>query len=203
MLYHFFAYMNRMKYINRWGLMRNTRSENDTEHAAQTAMIAHALALLSNERYGGQYDAGYVMALALYHDASEVITGDLPTPVKHNNPQIRQEYNRLEDVANRRLLSMLPEDLRDSYKPLIDHDEKTAEWRLVKAADKISAYIKCIEEKKAGNTEFENAAYTIRSAIDRIDLPEVRDFMRECVPGYGMTLDEISQGELTAPDTAY
>ena len=203
MQHHFFAYMNRMKYINRWGLMRNTRSENDTEHAAQTAMIAHALALLSNERYGGQYDAGYVMALALYHDASEVITGDLPTPVKHNNPQIRQEYNRLEDVANRRLLSMLPEDLRDSYKPLIDHDEKTAEWRLVKAADKISAYIKCIEEKKAGNTEFENAAYTIRSAIDRIDLPEVRDFMRECVPGYGMTLDEISQGELTAPDTAY
>ena len=195
MLHHFFAYINRMKYINRWGLMRNTRPENDTEHAAQTAMIAHALALIANARYDAHYDPGHVMALALYHDASEVITGDLPTPVKHNNPQIRQEYNRLEDVANRRLLSMLPEDLRDAYAPLIRHDETTAEWRLVKAADKISAYIKCIEEKKAGNTEFENAAYTIRSSIDRIELPEVRDFMRECVPGFGMTLDEISQGE--------
>ncbi len=195
MLYHFFAYMNRMKYINRWGLMRNTRAENDTEHAAQTAMIAHALALIANARYGGMYDPGQVMALAMYHDASEVITGDLPTPVKHNNPQIRQEYNRLEEVANNRLLSMLPEDLRGAYIPLISHDETTPAWRLVKAADKISAYIKCIEEKKAGNTEFENAAYTIRSSIDRIDLPEVRDFMRECVPGYGMTLDEISQGE--------
>lgn len=195
MQYHFYAYMNRMKYINRWGLMRNTRSENDTEHAAQTAMIAHGLALIANARYGGHYDPGYVMALAMYHDASEVITGDLPTPVKHNNPQIRQEYNRLEDVANRRLLSMLPEDLRGDYESLIAHDETTAEWKLVKAADKISAYIKCIEEKKAGNSEFENAAYTIRSSIDRIDLPEVRDFMRECVPGFGMTLDEISQGE--------
>ena len=195
MQYHFYAYMNRMKYINRWGLMRNTRSENDTEHAAQTAMIAHGLALIANARYGGRYDPGYVMALAMYHDASEVITGDLPTPVKHNNPQIRQEYNRLEDVANRRLLSMLPEDLRADYEPLIAHDETTPEWKLVKAADKISAYIKCIEERKAGNSEFENAAYTIRSSIDRIDLPEVRDFMRECVPGFGMTLDEISQGE--------
>ena len=195
MLYHFFAYINRMKYINRWGLMRNTMPENDTEHAAQTAMIAHALAVLANERHGGHYDAGQVMALALYHDASEVITGDMPTPVKHNNPQLKQEYRRLEQIANQRLLSMLPDDLRKAYTPLIAHDESSHEWKLVKAADKISAYIKCIEEKKAGNTEFENAAYTIRSSIDRIDLPEVRDFMRECVPGFGMTLDEISQGE--------
>ena len=195
MLHHFFAYINRMKYINRWGLMRNTRSENDTEHAAQTAMIAHALALIANTRYGGQYDPGQVMAMAMYHDASEVITGDMPTPVKHNNPQIKQEYARLEGIANQRLVSMLPKDLQAAYTPLICHDETSAEWKLVKAADRISAYIKCIEEKKAGNTEFENAAYTIRSSIDKIDLPEVRDFMRECVPGFGMTLDEISQGE--------
>ncbi len=194
MAFHFFAYINRMKYINRWGLMRNTRPENDTEHSQQTAMIAHALALIANRRYQKHYDAGYVMALALYHDASEVITGDMPTPVKHNNPFIRQEYGRLERIANERLISMLPEDLRDDYRPLIQHDETTPEWRLVKAADKISAYIKCVEEKKAGNGEFENAAYTIRSSIDRIDLPEVRDFMRECVPGFGMTLDEISEG---------
>ena len=194
MAFHFFAYINRMKYISRWGLMRNTRPENDTEHSQQAAMIAHALALIANRRYGGQYDPGYVMALALYHDASEVITGDMPTPVKHNNPAIRQEYGRLEQIANEKLLSLLPRDLREDYRPLIQHDETTAEWRLVKAADKISAYIKCVEEKKAGNLEFENAAYTIRSSIDRIDLPEVKDFMRECVPSFGMTLDEISEG---------
>ncbi len=192
MLYHFFAYINRMKYINRWGLMRNTRPENDTEHAAQTAMIAHALALIANTRYQGRYDPGQVMALALYHDASEVITGDLPTPVKHNNPQIKQEYRRLESIANERLLGMLPEDLRAAYTPLICHDSAAPAWRLVKAADKISAYLKCVEEKKAGNTEFDHAAQTLLSAIESVDLPEVRDFMRECVPGFAMTLDEIS-----------
>ncbi len=195
MHHHFFAYISRMKYINRWGLMRNTIPENDMEHALQTAMIAHALAVLANTRYGGQYNEGQVMALALYHDASEVITGDLPTPVKHNNPMIHQEYAKLETIANDKLLSMLPSDIRPSYEPLIQHDETTAEWRLVKAADRICAYIKCLEEKKAGNQEFENAAYSVRSSIDKIDLPEVRDFMRECVPGFSMTLDEISGGD--------
>lgn len=194
MHHHFFAYMSRMKYINRWGLMRNTLPENDMEHALQAAMIAHALAVIANTRYGGHYNEGQVMALALYHDASEVITGDLPTPVKHNNPMIRQEYAKLETVANKKLLSMLPADIRPSYEPLIQHDETTPEWRLVKAADRICAYIKCLEEKKAGNQEFENAAYSVRCSIDRIDLPEVRDFMRECVPGFSMTLDEISGG---------
>ena len=195
MHHHFFAYISRMKYINRWGLMRNTLPENDMEHALQTAMIAHALAVIANTRYGGQYNEGKVMALALYHDASEVITGDLPTPVKHNNPMIHQEYAKLETIANDKLLSMLPSDIRPAYEPLIQHDETTAEWRLVKAADRICAYIKCLEEKKAGNQEFENAAYSVRSSIDKIDLPEVRDFMRECVPGFSMTLDEISGGD--------
>ncbi len=194
MHHHFFAYMSRMKYINRWGLMRNTLPENDMEHALQAAMIAHALAVIANTRYGSHYNEGQVMALALYHDASEVITGDLPTPVKHNNPMIRQEYAKLEAVANEKLLSMLPADIRPSYEQLIQHDETTPEWRLVKAADRICAYIKCLEEKKAGNQEFENAAYSVRCSIDRIDLPEVRDFMRECVPGFSMTLDEISGG---------
>lgn len=193
MSFHFFAYINRMRYINRWGLMRNTRPENDTEHSQQTAMIAHALALIANRRYGKAYDPGFVMALALYHDASEVITGDMPTPVKHNNPAIRQEFGRLEEIANEKLLSMLPKDLKEDYRPLIRHDETTAEWKLVKAADKISAYIKCVEEKTAGNLEFEKAAASIRASIDRIALPEVRDFMNEFVPSFGLTLDEISE----------
>lgn len=192
MHHHFFAYLNRMKYINRWALMRNTRAENDMEHAFQTAMIAHALAVIGNVRYKKRYDAGLVAELAMYHDGSEVITGDLPTPVKHNNPAIREEYGKLEEVAKDKLLSMLPPDLAPAYTPLIKHDTATPEWRLVKAADRISAYIKCIEEKKAGNLEFENASYTVRRSIEKIDLPEVADFMRECVPGFGMTLDEIS-----------
>lgn len=192
MHYHFFAYLNRMKYIARWGLMRNTRQENDMEHALETAMIAHAIALIDNRRYGTHYDAGHVMALALYHDGSEVITGDMPTPIKHNNPLIRSEYARLEEAANEKLLSMLPDDLRDDYRPLICHDETTAEWKIVKAADKISAYIKCVEEKTAGNSEFIPAESATLVAIQKIDDPGVQDFMRECVPGFAMTLDEIS-----------
>ena len=192
MPHHFFAYMNRMKYIRRWGLMRNTQAENDMEHAFQTAMIAHAIALLGNARYRRDYDAEHIMALAMYHDASEVITGDLPTPVKHNNPVIR-EYHRLEAIADQRLLRMLPEDIRPTYEALIGTEEKGVEWRIVKAADKISAYIKCMEERKMGNREFAEAETSTLSAIRRIDLPEVQDFMDDFVPGFGMSLDEISR----------
>lgn len=193
MPHHFFAYMNRMKYIRRWGLMRNTQAENDMEHAFQTAMIAHAIALLGNARYRRDYDAEHIMALAMYHDASEVITGDLPTPVKHSNPVIRDEYHRLEAIADQRLLRMLPEDIRPTYEALIGTEEKGAEWRIVKAADKISAYIKCMEERKMGNREFAEAETSTLSAIRRIDLPEVQDFMDDFVPGFGMSLDEISR----------
>ena len=193
MPHHFFAYMNRMKYIRRWGLMRNTQAENDMEHAFQTAMIAHAIALLGNARYRRDYDAEHIMALAMYHDASEVITGDLPTPVKHNNPVIRDEYHRLEAIADQRLLRMLPEDIRPAYEALIGTEEKGVEWRIVKAADKISAYIKCMEERKMGNREFAEAETSTLSAIRRIDLPEVQDFMDDFVPGFGMSLDEISR----------
>ncbi len=192
MEHHFFAYVSRMKFIQRWGLMRNTSPENDMEHALQTAMIAHAIALIGNKRYFRSYQPEHVMALALYHDSCEVITGDLPTPVKHGNPSILEEYNKLEKTASDRLLSMLPTDLRDDYEPLIAHDESTAEWRVVKAADSICAYIKCLEEKKAGNMEFENARKSVKRKIDKIALPEVQDFMSECVPGFSMTLDEIS-----------
>ena len=193
MEHHFFAYISRMKFIQRWGLMRNTMPENDMEHALQTGLIAHAMAVMGNRRYGRNYQPEYVLALAVYHDSCEVITGDLPTPIKHHNPAIKQEYNKLEDVDAQRLLGMLPPDLRDYYDPLIAHDESTPEWRLVKAADRICAYIKCLEEKKAGNLEFEQARRTVKKSIDQIDLPEVQDFMCECVPGFSLTLDEISE----------
>ena len=193
MEHHFFAYINRMKYIQRWGLMRNTMPENDMEHALQAAMIAHAIAVMGRERYGRGYNAEYILALAMYHDAGEVITGDLPTPIKHHNPAIRQEYNKLEDIAAQRLISMLPQDLREYYAPLIAHDESTEEWKLVKAADRICAYIKCLEERKSGNQEFESARKSVKKNLDQIALDEVQDFIMECVPGFAMTLDEISE----------
>ena len=193
MAFHFFAYLSRMRFISRWGLMRNTLPENDMEHAMQCAMIAHALALIGNRRHQRNYNAELVMALALYHDASEVITGDLPTPVKHNNPAIKAEYRKIEAVAARRLLTMLPEDLTPDYEPLITPDTKSPEWRLVKAADRLCAYIKCLEELKAGNREFREAQTGIEASIHAIDLPEVQDFMQEFVPGFSMTLDQISR----------
>ena len=194
MEHHFFAYMNRMKFIQRWGLMRNTLPENDMEHALQTAMIAHAIAVMGNARYNREYNAEYIMALAMYHDASEVITGDLPTPIKHHNPAIKTEYNKLEDIAAQKLISMLPPDLRDYYTPLIAHDETAEAWKIVKAADRICAYIKCLEERKSGNLEFESARKSVKKSLDQIDLPEVQDFISQCVPGFAMTLDEISEG---------
>ncbi len=194
MAHHFFAYISRMRFIRRWGLMRNTLPENDLEHAAQTAVIAHAIALMGNARYHRAYDPGRVLALGLYHDAAEVITGDMPTPVKHHNPLILKEYEKLEDMAAERLIVLLPPDLRPDYKPLIFHDESTPEWRVVKAADRICAYIKCLEEEQYGNHEFDSARKTVLASIRKIELPEVQDFMEECVPGFAMTLDEISEG---------
>ena len=193
MEHHFFAYINRMKFIQRWGLMRNTMPENDMEHALQAAMIAHAIAVMGNVRYNRGYNAEHIMALAMYHDASEVITGDLPTPIKHHNPAIKTEYSKLEDIAAQKLISMLPPDLREYYTPLIAHDESTEEWRIVKAADRICAYIKCLEERKSGNQEFESARKSVKKYLDQIDLDEVQDFMMECIPGFAMTLDEISE----------
>ena len=189
----FYAYLNRLKLIRRWGLMRNTVPENDMEHSMQCALIAHGLAVLARERFGKDVSPEQVLSLALYHDVGEVITGDLPTPVKHNNPVIRDEYHRLEAIADQRLLRMLPEDIRPTYEALIGTEEKGAEWRIVKAADKISAYIKCMEERKMGNREFAEAETSTLSAIRRIDLPEVQDFMDDFVPGFGMSLDEISR----------
>ncbi len=195
MEHHFFAYVSRMRYIQRWGLMRNTLSENDLEHSMQAALFAHAIAVIGVKRYHRTYSPERIMAMAAYHDATEVITGDMPTPVKYHHREMKDQYGKMEELAERRLMQMLPNDLRPAFEPLICHDESTDEWRIVKAADKICAYVKCLEEKKAGNTEFDMARKSTKKALDRLDLPEVQDFMTEFVPGFSLTLDEISEME--------
>ena len=189
----FFAYLNRLKLIQRWGLMRNTIPENDMEHSMQCAMIAHALAVLANTRHGGTLDPQKVTTLALYHDVGEVLTGDLPTPVKYKNAEIKKAYKTIEAMANQQLLQMLPADLRDAYTPYLTPDKDVYEWKLVKAADRICAYIKCVEEKKAGNMEFIQAQASIEKSISDLEMPEVKDFMTEFVPAYELTLDEMSK----------
>lgn len=189
----FFAYLNRLKLIRRWGLMHNTLPENDMEHSMQAAIIAHALAVIGKTRYGRTLNPEHVLTLALYHDAGEVITGDLPTPVKYKNPAIQAAYKQLESLACEQLLHMLPQDLRPSYRPYLAADPQCAEWQLVKASDRICAYLKCVEEEKMGNHEFDLAKQTVSESIAQIDLPEVEDFMREFVPGFSLTLDELSR----------
>lgn len=191
-MFHFFAYMSRMKQILRWGLMRNTRPENDAEHALQVAMIAHALATIRNARHGGALDADRIATLSLYHDAGEVITGDLATPIKHFNPEVRRAFGEMEAMARGRLVGMLPEDLRPAYRGLLEPDEASEAWRVVKAADRICAYLKCVEELRAGNGEFERARDAIAADIARLDLPEVRDFMRDFAPSFALSLDELN-----------
>lgn len=189
---HFFSYMARMKHIKRWGLMRNTREENIQEHSLQTAMIAHALALIKNTLFGGSVDAQRVMALAVFHEAGEVITGDLATPIKYFNPEIKNAYKEIEHIAEQKLVGMLPETLRGEYDALILHREEDAEaYTLVKAADKICAYLKCVEELSAGNTEFAKAKNAITEAIKKMDRPEVKYFMDTFVPSFSLTLDEM------------
>ena len=188
---HFFAYISRMRFISRWALMRNTAPENVQEHSHQTAVLAHALAIIRNRRFGGNVDAGAVAAAALYHDASEILTGDLPTPIKYYNPAIRGAYKDVEEVANRKLLDMLPEELRADYEPLL-REGATEEIRsLVKAADKLSAYIKCVEEVKAGNGEFREAAAQTLAALEGYGLPEVDYFLETFMPSFALTLDEL------------
>ena len=189
---HFFAYLDRLKLIRRWGLMRNTVPENDMEHSMQTALIAHGIAVLGKARFGREIDPEHVVMLAMYHDVSEVITGDLPTPVKYKTPSIQDAYSELEAHAKDQLLDMLPEDLRPSFAMYVKPDETALEWRLVKAADRISAYLKCIEEEKMGNRDFAQAKATIRQSISQIDLPEVQAFMAEFVPSFSLSPDDLS-----------
>lgn len=187
----FFAMVNRMKYIDRWALMNNSTKENIAEHSHSVAVIAHALALIGNKKFDKNYDAQRVAVLALYHDTTEVITGDMPTPVKYYNDDIKNVYKDIERIAGDRLLSMLPEDFREDYKPFFEHNEEDKElWILVKAADKISALVKCIEEDRMGNREFERALEAQRKIIDNIDLDEVKYFRDNFLQCYYLTLDE-------------
>jgi len=192
-LSHFFAYLDRMKLIRRWGLMRNTIAENDMEHSMQTALIAHGLAVLAKARYHRDVEPERVVMTALYHDVSEVITGDLPTPVKYKTPGIQDAYRELESHARVQLLDMLPEDVRPHFAAYIQADESTYDWKLVKAADRISAYLKCIEEEKMGNREFDQAKATILASLQASEMPEVQDFMREFVPSFSLSPDELSR----------
>ena len=191
MSYPFFAYLSRLRLIRRWSLMRNTVPENDAEHSLQVAMIAHAIAVIARDRYGKQVNPEHVLSLAVYHDATEVMTGDLPTPVKYHNDELRGAYHRLESLSADRLLALLPEDLQPAFTPYMKQ-ESGYEHTLVKAADRISAYIKCMEEQRAGNREFDYAAENVRKSIASIDLPEVRDFLTDFLPAFDMTLDELN-----------
>ncbi|MBR4555672.1 MAG: 5'-deoxynucleotidase [Ruminococcus sp.] len=187
----FFAMISRMKYIDRWALMRNTISENISEHSLETAFIAHALAVIGNRRLGKSYNADRCAVLAMYHDAAEIITGDLPTPIKYYNKQIKSVYNEIEENAERQMLSYLPEDIRQDYVSVFSHDEAEADlWRLVKAADKLSALIKCIEERRMGNADFRKAEESTLKAITALGCEEADIFLAEFIPPYDLTLDE-------------
>ena len=188
----FYAYMARMRLIRRWSLMRNTQPENDAEHSLQVAMIAHALAVTGRDRYGRDIDPEHVVTLAVYHDAAEVLTGDLPTPVKYHSDDLRTAYAQVEDAAVEKLTAMLPEALRREVSPCL-RETDTEAARLVKAADRISAYVHCLEEQRAGNREFDAAAERILSSIHDMALPEAEDFMRDCVPAFLLTLDELNR----------
>ena len=191
---NFFAMLSRMKYINRWGLMNNTRYENISEHSQQVAVLAHCLVLIHNKRFGGSLDPERAALLAVFHDATEIITGDMPTPVKYANRDIRDIYRDIEDKAADRLTSMLPEDFRGVYSDILkqcgDGDDKLRVF--VKAADRFSALIKCIDELRMGNDEFAKAKETIEKSIREMNLPEAEVFEKEFLPAFSLPLDELS-----------
>lgn len=188
---HFFALFSRMKHMNRWALMRNVSAESLGVHSLEVAAIAHNLALLGNARLGRHYDADRAAVLGIYHDMPEILTGDMPTPVKYYNPEIRRAYGEIEGAAQQAILASLPEDLRPDYEGLLRPDETAALYKLVKAADKISALIKCTEEKNSGNREFLTAERATLKAIKKMDCPEADIFLEEFMGSYAMVLDTI------------
>ncbi len=186
----FYALISRMRYIGRWGLMRNTFQENIQEHSHMVAVLAHALALIQRDILHEPADPDRCASAALFHDASEILTGDLPTPIKYYNPAIKQAYKQVEAISCEKLLALLPEGLRSSYRPLLlESDEQVT--RIVKAADKLSAHIKCLEELKAGNAEFDSAARQTRQALEQMHLPCLDYFMEHCLDAFRLTLDEL------------
>ena len=189
----FYAMMSRMKLIERWALMRNSHSENIGEHSLEVSILAHALATISNERLGNHLNAEKAALIGIYHDATEIITGDMPTPVKYYNTHIQDAFKAVEKAAADGLLAMLPEDIRKHYLSIfIPQEEESNLWKLVKAADKLSALIKCIEERKAGNTEFSSAERSISEILSSMHMAEVDIFMKEFLPAYEKTLDELN-----------
>ena len=192
MEYHFFALLARMRYIGRWALMRNTEPENVQEHSHMVAVLAHALAVIQNRCYGGTVDPGQAALLALYHDATEILTGDLPTPIKYYNPTLRRDYQAVEEAAARQLLELLPPELREDYRPWLTDTPDPELAAVVKAADKLDAYLKCVREGKAGNTEFRKAREQIWAALEENPLPALRHFIEHYLPSFELTLDELN-----------
>lgn len=190
---YFFAHLSRMKLINRWPLMRNVRTENISEHSLQVAFVAHALACIKNRKFNGQINPERIALLAMYHDASEVITGDLPTPIKYHNPQIANEYKKIEKFAQQKLIAMLPKELQQDFQPILDDQYHTEEERaIVKQADALCAYLKCLEELSAGNTEFNLAKTALEKTLSERYSEEMQYFIEVFVPGFSLSLDEIS-----------
>ena len=188
--YRFFALLSRMRYITRWGLMRNTFSENIQEHSHMVAVLAHGLALIRREIFGLPADPERCATAALFHDASEILTGDLPTPIKYYNPEIKEAYKQVEHISGTKLLQLLPQELRGQYAPLV-YENDASVHDIVKAADKLSAHIKCLEEMKAGNREFESAAEQTRKALVSMKMQELDWFMDHCLPAFSRNLDEL------------
>ena len=194
MSYNFYAFMDRMKYIKRWSLMRSVREENIMEHSQQVAFIAHALAVITNKLYCGSLDCEKCVLYAIYHECSEVLTGDLPTPIKYFNRSITGAYKDIESAACDKLLATLPEELREELAPSVKPDTFCEEWKVVKAADRLSAYIKCLEERRCGNTEFEKAEKSIKEDLKSRNMPAVEYFMKNFIPAFSLTLDELENG---------
>nr|WP_279078965.1 5'-deoxynucleotidase [Hafnia alvei] len=194
---HFFAHLSRLKLISRWPLMRNVRTENVSEHSLQVAFVAHALAIIKNRKFNGNVNPERVALLAMYHDASEVLTGDMPTPIKYYNPQIAHEYKKIEKVAQQKLIEMLPSELQNDFRPLLDEHYYTEDEKLVvKQADALCAYLKCLEELSAGNNEFKLAKARLEKTLDMRSSPEMEYFMEVFIPSFSLSLDEISQDEV-------
>lgn len=190
MNHEFYAMISRMKYIYRWALMRNTESENLCQHSYEVAVLAHALCVLGNTRCGMELDADKAAVIALFHDSSEILTGDMPTPVKYYSEEIRDAYKHVESIATGKLLDMLPEDLRPSYEEVLSPEDREL-TRAVKAADKLSALIKCIEEQKAGNREFDKAYESTLQSIHDLSFEPAELFLSEFIDSYGLTLDQL------------